>query len=129
MNARAEGKHYPEVTFRVDPARVAAFRHVFGLAPGVPPTFSTAAEFAVFPDIVGDPELRLDYRRVVHGAQEYTHHRPLVEGERLTIRSRLESIRAKAGNGFLTIVTDLVGADGDVACTARSTMIERGGGS
>jgi acyl-CoA thioesterase FadM len=129
MNARAEGKHYPEVTFRVDPARVAAFGHVFGLATGVPPTFSTAAEFAVFPDIVGDPELGLDYRRVVHEAQEYTHHRPLVEGERLTIRSRLESIRVKAGNGFLRIVTELVGADGEVACTARSTMIERGGGS
>jgi hypothetical protein len=129
MNAHAEGKHYPESTFRVDPARVEAFRRVFGLATGIPPTFSTVAEFAVLPDIVGDPELGLDYRKVVHGAQEYTHHRPLVEGEPLSIRSRLESIRAKGGNGFLTIVTELVGADGDVACTARSTMIERVGGT
>lgn len=129
MNPGAEGKQYPEATFRVDPARVAAFRDVFGLASGAPPTFPTAAEFAVLPDIVGDPDLALDFRRVVHGAQEYTHHRPLVEGERLTIRSRLESIRAKGGNGFLTIVTELVGDDGDVACTARSTMIERRSGS
>jgi acyl dehydratase len=129
MNPGAERKRYPEATFRVDPARVAAFRDVFGLATAVPPTFPTAAEFAVFPDIVGDPDLALDYRKVVHGAQEYSHHRPLVEGERLTVRSRLESIRVKGANGFLTIVTELVGDDGEIACTARSTMIERAAGS
>jgi hypothetical protein len=129
MNAGAEGKRYPEATFRVDPARVASFRQLFGLPGGVPPTFSTAAEFTLFPEIIGDPDLALDYRKVVHGSQEYTYHRALVEGEHLIVRSRLESIRTKGGNGFLTILTDLVGADGQVACTARSTMIERGDGS
>jgi len=126
MLASAEGKIYPEVTFHVDPDRVDAFRRVFGLQAGVPPTFATAAEFIALPRIVGDPELDLDFARVVHGSQEYAHHRPLVQGETLAVRTRLESIRIKGSNGFLTIVTDLVGADGEIACTARSTMIERG---
>jgi len=125
MNPNLQGKEYPEVAFFVDPERVAAFRRVFGQATGVPPTFATAAEFTVFPQIVADPELRLDLRRVLHGSQEYLHGRPLVEGETVTIRTRLASIRSKGGNWFLTIVTDLVGADGEIACTARSTMIER----
>lgn len=129
MNPGLEGKRYPEATFLVDPDRVAAFRAIFGAREGVPPTFATAAEFMVFPDIVGDPELALDYRRVVHGSQDYAHHRPLVEGEVLRVCSRLDSIRSKGNTGFLTIVTDLVGADGRIACTARSTMIERGVGS
>jgi acyl dehydratase len=128
VNPDVQGKEYPEVAFFVDPERVAAFRQVFGQAAGVPPTFATAAEFTVFPQIVADPELRLDLRRVLHGSQEYVHGRPLVEGETVTIRTRLARIRSKGGNWFLTIATELVGADGEIACTARSTMIERGEG-
>jgi len=125
MNANLVGKTYPEVPFLVAPDRLAAFRRVFGHASGIPPTFMTAAEFLVFPEIMGDPELDLDIRRVLHGSQAYVHHRSLIEGETLTVRSRLASIRSKGGNGFLTIETDLIDAGGDVACSARSMMIER----
>ena len=126
MNATVVGKVYPETTFVVDRERVAAFRSVFDETHGVPATFVTAAEFAVMPTIVGDPELALDFTRILHGSQEYAFYRPLREGETLIVRSRIESIRSLGGSAFLTIVTELVGADGDVACTARSTMIERG---
>jgi len=126
VDPAAEGTRYPDVTFEVSPERVAAFRQVFGQSHGVPPTFATAAEFAVFPFVIGDPGLALDFTRVIHGGQEYAYRRPLVEGETLTVRARIESIRVKGGNGFLTVAMDLVGADGRVAVTARSTMIERG---
>ncbi len=79
MNPAAEGTVYPEVSFDVDPARVAAFRAVFGQSSGVPPTFVTAAEFTVFPQVIGDPTLELDFTRVVHGWQEYVFERALVE--------------------------------------------------
>jgi hypothetical protein len=126
VNPSAAGKVYPERSFTVDPARVAAFRAVVdGTGSGVPVTFVTAAEFDVLPDIVGDPELGLDFSRVLHGSQEYVFVRPLAEGETLRIRARIDAIRAMAGNGFVTIVTELLGDDG-VVCTARSTMIERG---
>ena len=126
MHPQAEGTTYPDVAFFVDPQRVAAFREVFGLTEGVPPTFVTAAEFTVLPTIVGDPAVGIDYTRVVHGTQEYTFSRPLREGEILTIRARIESIRSRGPTGFLTIVMDLVGEGGEVVCTARSQMIERG---
>jgi acyl dehydratase len=128
MDRSVAGKVYPETPFTVDRERVAAFRGVFEEPSGVPVTFATAAEFSVIPQIVGDPELGLDFARVLHGSQEYAFRRPLEEGETLTIRARIDTIRELGGNGFLTIVTDLVGADGEVACTARSTMIERGEG-
>ncbi|HYY07031.1 MAG TPA: MaoC family dehydratase N-terminal domain-containing protein [Actinomycetota bacterium] len=126
MNRSVVGKTYPEVSFPVDPERVRAFREVFEEPTGVPVTFPTAAEFSVIPQIVGDPELGLDFTKVLHGNQEYAYHRPIEVGEAFTVRARIEGIRELGGNGFLTIVTDLVGADGEVACTARSTMIERG---
>jgi hypothetical protein len=126
VNPDAVGTRYPDVEFQVSPERVAAFRDVFGQAHGVPPTFATAAEFAVFPFVIGDRGLGLDFTRVIHGGQEYEHRRPLVEGETLTVRARIESIRIKGGTGFLTLATDLFGADGQIAVGARSTMIERG---
>jgi acyl dehydratase len=126
VRPEAEGTTYPDVSFFVDPQRVAAFRALFGQAGGgVPPTFVTAAEFAVLPTIVGDPAVGLDFTRVVHGTQEYTFSRPLREGETLTVQARIESIRVKGSSGFLTIVMDLVGEGGEPVCTARSQMIER----
>lgn|SRR3990170_2247358 len=125
MNAAAAGKVYPDAPFTVDPDRVAAFRAVFDEPSGVPSTFVTAAEFTVIPNIVADPDLGLDFSRVLHGNQEYEFRRPLEEGETLTIRTRIESIREMGGNGFLLLVTSLVEPGGDVICTARSTLIER----
>jgi hypothetical protein len=128
MNRSVAGKVYPDTAFTVDAEHVRAFRGVFEEPSGVPVTFATTAEFSVMPQIVGDPELGLDFTRVLHGSQEYAFRRPLEEGETLTIRVRIDAIRELGGNGFLTIVTDLVGADGEVACTAKSTLIERAEG-
>ena len=74
---------------------------------------------------IGDPALALDFARVIHGGQEYEYLRPLVEGETLSVRARIESIRVRGGSGFLTVAMDLVGADGRIAARARSTLIER----
>jgi acyl dehydratase len=125
MDAAAVGKVYPDAPFTVDPERVAAFRAVFGEVGGVPATFVTAAEFTVIPNVVADPEVGLDFSRVLHGSQEYEFRRPLREGETLAIRSRIESIRSLGGNAFLALVTELVEPEGAVVCTARSTLIER----
>ena len=125
MNPAAQGTTYPDVTFTIDPVRVAAFRDAVGQAAGVPPTFVTAAEFSIFPDVIADPNLALDFSKVVHGSQEYVYARALVEGETLTVRSRIDSIRERGGAGFLTIVTELLDAEGATVCTARSLMVER----
>jgi len=128
MNAAAVGKVYPEAAFAVDPGRVAAFRRVFSQGGGVPVTFATAAEFTVIPEVVADPEVAIDLSRVLHGSQEYEFRRPLREGEMLTIRSRIESIRSLGSNSFLVLATELVEPGGDIVCTARSTLIERAAG-
>jgi acyl dehydratase len=129
MNPAAEGTTYPAVPFVVDPSRVAAFRSLFGISEGVPPTFVTAAEFAGFPQIIADRHLDLDFSRVVHGSQTYGFRRALHEGEELAVRARIESIRMRGGNGLVTIAMDLEDADGVVVCTARSQMIERAAGA
>jgi hypothetical protein len=127
MDPAAEGITYPDLRFTVDPDRVAAFARVVGQdAPGVPPTFLTAAEFTVIPHVVGDPRLALDFTRVVHGTQEYVLERPLRLGETLVLSPSLETVRVRAGTGFLTIRVDVRDAAGESVATARAMMIERG---
>ena len=126
MNPAAEGTVYPAVDVVVDPDRVAAFRDLFGIDDGVPPTFVTAAEFAALPRVLADPALALDFTRVVHGSQEYEYRRPIWVGETLHVHARIDSIRRKGGSAFMTIVMELVDGDGELVCTARSQMIERG---
>jgi MaoC dehydratase-like protein len=125
MNPAAEGTVYPDVPFTVTPQRVAAFRDVFGATEGLPPTFVTAAEFTVFPHVIGDPNLGLDFTRVLHGSQEYAYERPLREGETLMVRARIDSIRHKGNTGFLTVVMELRDETGQLVCMARSQMVEQ----
>ena len=72
----------------------------------MPPTFLTAAEFTVFPQVIGDPRLALDFTRVVHGTQGYVYERPLREGETVVLSASIESVRVRAGTGFLTIAME-----------------------
>lgn len=125
VNPQAEGTIYPDVEFVVDPSRVAAFRAVFGQQAGVPPTFLTAAEFTVLPRVIDDPALDLDFSRVLHGSQEYELERPLREGETLTVRARIDSIRVRAGTAFVVIAMELFDDDGELVARTRSTMMER----
>ncbi len=125
VNQMAQGKTYGPVAFDVTEERVGAFHDLFDGPHGVPPTFLTAAEFTVLPLVIGDPELALDFRKVVHGSQEYEFHRPLRIGETVMIHARITSIRQKGGNGFLALEMQFNGADGETVAIARSTMIER----
>jgi acyl dehydratase len=128
MNTAAEGKVYPAVRLVIEPSRVEAFARTVGQdEPGVPPTFATVAEFASFPNVIADPELDLDFSRVLHTEQSYEWLRPIQIGETLTIVTRIESIRVRGESGFVTILTELRGADGEPAAVARSTMLERAG--
>lgn len=126
MNAATEGKVYPAVEVEVEPQRLKDFRAVFDQAEGVPPTFVTTIEYLAFAQVVADTELALDFGRVVHGAQEFDHRRPVREGETVTATIRIDSIRAIGANGFLVVVTDIVDEDGELICVAKSTMVERG---
>jgi len=129
MNVGVEGKEFADATFTVEATRVARFADAVGATgTSVPATFATAAEFTVFPAVVADPEVALDFSRVVHADQEYEFERPLRVGETVTVRSRIAGARSKGGQSFLAIETTLVDAAGSTIVTARATMLERGVG-
>ena len=91
-----------------------------------PPTFPIVLSMRAGAQVVGDPELGLDYSRVVHGEQRFVYARPVRAGDRLTVTVSVESIRSAAGNDLLTTRGDVATVDGEPVLTAYSTLVARG---
>jgi acyl dehydratase len=91
-----------------------------------PPTFLTVINLAAINKIAEDPELGMDYSRMVHGDQSFHHVRPVHAGDELRLTTRIEDIMARAGNDFLTVTAEIAGADGKIDCTTRAQLVVRG---
>ncbi len=91
-----------------------------------PPTFAIVATLPATNRVVADPELGLDYTRVVHFDQRFVHHRPIVAGDRLSMELVIDSIRSAAGNDVITARTELSDPGGAAVSTVYSTLVVRG---
>ncbi|NIH82727.1 MaoC family dehydratase N-terminal domain-containing protein [Amycolatopsis viridis] len=94
-----------------------------------PPTFLTVINLDAINAIAEDPELGLDYSRMVHGDQSFRYTRPVHAGDQLRITTTVEDIMARAGNDFLTVRGEVVDADGQLVCTTRAQLVVRGEGA
>jgi acyl dehydratase len=94
-----------------------------------PPTLAVVIAQPATRQASGDPEVGIDYTRVVHGEQRFVHHRPLYAGDVVTAGVEILDIRPAGENWLLTTRTELRRVDdGELVCTATSTLVERGGG-
>ncbi|AXB46753.1 MaoC family dehydratase N-terminal domain-containing protein [Amycolatopsis albispora] len=93
-----------------------------------PPTFLTVVNLRAINVIVGDPELGLDYSRMVHGDQSFAHTRPVHAGDVIELTTHIDEIMARAGNDFITLRAEITDADGKPVCTTRAQLVVRGEG-
>lgn len=92
-----------------------------------PPTFLTVLTFRFAAEgPVVDPQLGLDYSRVVHGEQKFVHHRPARPGDRLIATTVVDDIREAGRNEVLTTRSEITTESGEPVCTAISTIVSRG---
>ncbi|NKQ56405.1 MaoC family dehydratase [Amycolatopsis sp. K13G38] len=91
-----------------------------------PPTFLTVINLAAINVIANDPELGLDYSRMVHGDQSFHHERPVHAGDRLRLTTFVDDIMTRAGNDFLTVRAEIADADGAIVCTTKAQLVVRG---
>ncbi|MCT2592198.1 MaoC family dehydratase N-terminal domain-containing protein [Streptomyces sp. N2-109] len=105
-----------------DPAAAAALGHPDVIAP---PTFVFAITFKAAGLVIEDPQLGLDYTRVVHGDQKFVYVRPVCAGDVLTVSSRVESIKSLAGNDVLDVRGDVHDAAGELVVTAYTKLVAR----
>ena len=91
-----------------------------------PPTFAFALAFQAMLSVVSDPELGLDYSRVVHGEEKFVYARPIVAGDELVVSSVIDTIRAAAGNDMITVRSDIATVAGEHVVTTYSLTVARG---
>jgi acyl dehydratase len=90
-----------------------------------PPTFPIVLSMRAMEQVVMDPDLGLDYSRVVHGEQRFSYTRPVRAGDVLTSVVSVETIRSMAGNDMITVRADIATVSGDPVVTARSMLVAR----
>ncbi|KES08068.1 hypothetical protein BU52_06465 [Streptomyces toyocaensis] len=90
-----------------------------------PPTFVFSITFKAAGQVVADPQLGLDYSRVVHGDQKFAYSRPVRAGDRLTVTSTIEKIRSMAGNEVLDIRGEVHDQAGEHVVTAWTKLVAR----
>jgi acyl dehydratase len=90
-----------------------------------PPTFAMILVLRAQRALVCDPELGLDYSRMVHGNQSFTHHRPIRAGDELAVTLHVDGVRTMGGNDMLTMRCQITDAAGDPVTTARCMLVVR----
>jgi len=91
-----------------------------------PPTFPFMLTFKASRVIIDDPELGIDYSRVVHGEEHFTYSRPVHAGDALTVTVTLDTVRSAGGHDMITSRGEVHTTQGEHVVTAVSTLVVRG---
>jgi acyl dehydratase len=90
-----------------------------------PATFAIALTASAVEQLIADPELGLDFTRVVHGEQKFAYQRPIQAGDQLVCECTITDITERAGNGFLTTSTAIRTEAGELVVTATQKLVVR----
>ncbi|MDN6533401.1 MAG: MaoC family dehydratase N-terminal domain-containing protein [Yaniella sp.] len=91
-----------------------------------PPTYLVTIAQRAEALMVNDPDAEVDFSRVVHADQRFTHHRAVVAGDELFAQATVTSAKELAGNRLLTTATEITNADRAPIATITSTLLIRG---
>ena len=105
----------------VDAARAAGFADLVA-----PPMFCVVyCAPAIWPAVI-DPDVGIDFSRMVHGGQEFRWGPLVVAGDEIETTVRVESIEDRAGLGFFVFASTSVNQAGETVCAGTWTNIVRG---
>jgi len=89
-----------------------------------PPTFSIRITLAQSQELLSNPDVGLDWTRLVHGDQKFAIHRPIVAGDQLKCSSTIENYKVVAGNEIVTVRSDLHSGS-ELVVSTWSTLVVR----
>ena len=118
--AQAVGATHP-VHREVEAARAAGYDDVVAT-----PTFAVVIAQRAEAQLIEDPAAGIDFSRVVHADERFTHHRPIVAGDQIVTVLHVDAIVERAGLAMVTTRCELVDASGAPVATVTSTLAVRG---
>jgi acyl dehydratase len=128
VNLTLVGRSYaPAETSRVSAAKIA--ERELGYDDVVaPPTFAVVVAQRAEQAYIADPESGIDFSRVVHAEERFTHHRPIVAGDLLRTTVHVDSVTERAGIAMVSTRAEIADDAGAPVATVRSTLAVRGEG-
>jgi acyl dehydratase len=117
--ARAVGETNP-LHLDVEAARSAGYRDVVA-----PPMFAAVYSLPAIGPAIFDPEVGIDFARMVHGGQEFKWGPLVVAGDEVTTTVTVKDISERAGNGFYVFESVSTNQDGDTVAVGTWSNIVR----
>jgi acyl dehydratase len=138
----AVGKTYAPVTYAVGREKVREFASAVGeenplhhdpeaaRAAGyadvvAPPMFAVVFGGRAMAPALFDPEVGIDFARMVHGGQEFVWGQPVVAGDEIDTEVEVKDVAERGGLQFYVFESRSTNQDGDTVCTGTWTNIVR----
>jgi acyl dehydratase len=142
LNTGAIGKRYEPLTYAVGREKIVEYALATGetnplhldlaaaRAAGhadvvAPPMFAVVYQGRPVTEAMFDPELEIDFARLVHGEQAFQWHRLVVAGDELTTTLAVADIVDKRGIWFYAFATESINQRGEPVCAGTWTNIVR----
>ena len=90
-----------------------------------PATFSIRISLSQYESILTQPEIGVDWTRLVHGDQKFEIYRPVVAGDVFKCSATIETLRSVAGNEIISVRSDLHNGS-ELVVSSWSTVVVRG---
>ncbi len=140
----AEGKTFPPVVYAVGREKIREYAHAVGETNALhldleaaraaghadlvaPPMFAVVYSAPAVAPALFDPEVGIDFARMVHGGQELVWGELVVAGDEIETAASVKSISERGDMHFFVFETTSKNQRGATVCTATWTNIVRGG--
>lgn len=90
-----------------------------------PPTFAIIVAQRADAQLIADPASGIDFSRVVHADQRFTHHRPIVAGDELLAELYVDQVREMGAGAMITTRAEITTVDGEKVATTVSSLLVR----
>lgn len=90
-----------------------------------PPTFAVRIAQRAEAAIVEDPEVGIDFSRVVHADERFTHHSPILAGDVLIATATLDRVRVMGAGAMVSTRVEVTTEGGAARSTVLSSLLVR----
>ncbi|MGH3654219.1 FAS1-like dehydratase domain-containing protein [Glutamicibacter sp.] len=90
-----------------------------------PPTFAIIIAQRADAQLIADPASGIDFSRVVHADQRFTHHRPIVAGDELLAELYVDQVREMGAGAMITTRAEITTVAGEKIATTVSSLLVR----
>ena len=139
----AVGKTYPPLTYAVGREKIREYALAVGESDPLhldveaaraagyadlvaPPMFAVVYKAPAMGPVIFDPEVGIDFARMVHGAQELAWGPLVIAGDEVTTAVTVESIEERGGVGVFVFASVSTNQDGHTVCAGTWTNVVRG---